>query len=499
MSRTRGRHRRRSRARERRSSGVVRFLGIPYAAPPVGGLRSEHRSRRSALDGRLRADTLPPHAPARSPLEQVIEGRARDDQSEAGCLALNVWTPGRRRRASRPVMVFVHGGAFVWGSSASPMYDGARSPRTTTSSSCHFNYRLGSLASRMRAAGGPEFAGSGSVGRAGRRGRAALGGRATSAAFGGDPGNVTVFGESAGAMSVGTLLALPEARGLFHKAILQSGAASNVATIDEASLVLEETCELLGVGTDVTALQSLPVERLVEAQAELTSRHLRDGLLYRPVVDGTVLDRGRSPRSATVWRRTSRCSSARTSTSGGCSARSTRVRDARRRRGAPKDRRDVRRRPRRRRGDVPKRVGDAPARARPRVRRHRRDVPDPGDPARRGPAGRGRRRVDVPAHLAVARVRRHPRVRPRPRAPLGVQHARGARARGSSSATSRRAGLARDVQATWAAFARHGDPGRGALGSGPATTRRGARRCVLDTTARLRTTPLSEERALYAP
>lgn len=269
--------------------GVERFLGIPYAAPPVGELRFRAPRSPLAIDGVLRADTMPPHAPQPpSPLEQFLGEGATPTVSEGGCLGLNVWTPACDA-AARPVMVFVHGGAFVWGSSAAPMYDGTRLAADNDVVVVSFNYRLGVLGfTSCGSVGGPDFAGSGLAGVLDAVAALRWVSRNV-AAFGGDPSNVTLFGESAGAMSVGTLLALPEAKGLFHKAILQSGAASSVMGELEAAGLFEELCEVLGTPLDVGAVQAVPLDRLLEAQVALIERHGQRGLLFRPAVDGEVL------------------------------------------------------------------------------------------------------------------------------------------------------------------------------------------------------------------
>ena len=304
-------------------AGVARFLGIPYAAPPVGDLRFRPPQPPLVIDGVLQASTVAPHAPQPpSFLEQFLSEGVPMVTSEADSLALNVWTP-RADDQRRPVMVFIHGGAFVWGTSASPMYDGTCLARDHDVVVVSCNYRLGVTGfTACGAAGGPAFAGSGLCGVLDAV--AALRWVAANvAAFGGDPGNVTIFGESAGAMSVGTILALPEAAGLFHKAILQSGAASSVMTADEGARVFEALCRELACPLDVAALQALPIERLVDAQAAMSLRHGRRGLSSARPSTARSSREPRWTRSPTARRVTCRSSSARTSTSSGCSARST--------------------------------------------------------------------------------------------------------------------------------------------------------------------------------
>jgi para-nitrobenzyl esterase len=272
--------------------GYERFLGIPYAQAPVGRLRFRAPEAPLAYRGTFVADTFGPHAPQPfSTMEHFLGEGAPIVTSEAECLRLNVWTPSSND-AQRPVMVWIHGGAFVSGSSTTPWYDGERFAVDHDVVVVSLNYRLGVLGfTYLGDAIGPELGGSGSLGV--QDAVAALRWvRENIAHFGGDPNNVTIFGESAGAMSVGTLLAMPEARGLFHKAILQSGAANSVKNTDTATRHAKELFSLLGLD-DVTldALQKLPIEALIEAHQALTTAHAREGLISAPVVDGTVLDR----------------------------------------------------------------------------------------------------------------------------------------------------------------------------------------------------------------
>lgn len=268
--------------------GVLRFRGIPYAAPPVGPARWHPPGPPPSWDGVREARAFGPRAMQNpSPLERAL-GADGTPMSE-DCLTLNVWTPALDGR--RPVMVWIHGGGFSGGSSATPWYDGTRFAQRGVVV-VTINYRLGSFGFLHLGdvPGGP--AGSGNAGILDQV--AALEWvRDNIAAFGGDPGNVTVFGESAGAMSVGTLLGLPRARGLFHRAILQSGAAHNVHDRATASANAERILANCGLeGADVGRAAELPATALLEAQGAVGEESpANHGLLFQPVVDGTVLER----------------------------------------------------------------------------------------------------------------------------------------------------------------------------------------------------------------
>ncbi|HUS83009.1 MAG TPA: carboxylesterase/lipase family protein [Dehalococcoidia bacterium] len=277
--------------------GLHVFRGIPFARPPVGELRfrvpqevASWQGVRDATRFGSRAMQVPNEA-----LESIL-GRA-EDQPPLGedCLYLNVWTPGLDDRR-RPVMVWIHGGGFTIGAGSDAIYDGSalasRDAVVVT-----INYRLGPFGF-LHAAGladSPEaFAANfGMLDQI-----AALKWvQSEIAAFGGDPGNVTIFGESAGAMSVGVLLASPPASGLFHKAILQSGAAHQALTEELAVTNATAFAEALGTAElDGGSLRARPAAELLEAQvkmeaeaAQATRRGLGLGLRFQPVIDGRVI------------------------------------------------------------------------------------------------------------------------------------------------------------------------------------------------------------------
>jgi para-nitrobenzyl esterase len=198
------------------------------------------------------------------------------------CLTLNVWTPACDD-GKRPVMVWIHGGAFLYGTGATPWYDG-RSFARDDIVLVTINYRLGAF-------GFLHIDGQGNNGILDQV--AALEWvRDNIAAFGGDPGNVTAFGESAGAMSVGTLLGLPAAKGLFVKAIPESGAAHGARTAEHAARVVNDFLVELGIDPGPTAVERLrdvPAVALLEVQAKVVEREMSGGLAFTPVVDGVVL------------------------------------------------------------------------------------------------------------------------------------------------------------------------------------------------------------------
>ncbi len=280
QGRVRGDHRR----------GAYRYRGIPYAAPPVGARRFAAPAPAEGWAGIREATGRFPVAP--QPADRVSEllgVGVPPAHSEAECLTLHVWTPAPDG-ARRPVLVWLHGGAFVTGSGIVPWYDGAnlthRDVVVVT-----VNYRLGALGFlHLADLGGEAFAGSGNAGVLDQA--AALGWVDDNiAAFGGDPDNVTILGESAGGMSVGTQLALPASKGRFHRAIAQSGAASNVSSADRASDIATKVLDELGLDrSEIARLRDVPVDALIAAQEKLSATHgLVNGLPFQPVHDGDTL------------------------------------------------------------------------------------------------------------------------------------------------------------------------------------------------------------------
>src|SRR5690348_10697779 len=282
---------RRGRVRGQAEAGLAVFRGLPYARPPVGPLRFAPPEPPPAWTGTRDATRFAPSASQNGaligPVMSLGIGRTAED-----CLYLNVWTPAADRRR-RPVMVWIHGGAFVLGSGSQMLYDGATLARRGDVVVVTINYRLGAFGFlRLCERFGQRLPATGNEGLLDQI--AALEWvRDEIAAFGGDPGNVTLFGESAGAMSVATLLGTPRARGLFRRAILQSGAANFVRSAERADAVTASLLERLGISrTDAPRLRDVPAAALLEAQQQVLLGGGSDGrmaLPFAPVVDGDLL------------------------------------------------------------------------------------------------------------------------------------------------------------------------------------------------------------------
>jgi para-nitrobenzyl esterase len=271
------------------ASRVLLFEGIPYALPPVGELRWRAPQRPARWEGVRKADRLAHNCMQRRVYDDIDAFAAGVSED---CLYLNVWT--QSTEGNRPVLVWIHGGGFFAGFGGEERHNGARLTQKGAVV-VTLNYRLGVFgffAHPALTAESPRRA-SGNYGLLDQI--AALEWvRRNIARFGGDPSRVTIFGESAGGMSVGALIASPLAKGLFQRAILESGVGMGgfVQTLDSAQAVGVRVASALGVsGTDGSAAARL---RAINADSVLAASFSVAGAsrpIHWPVVDGYVLSR----------------------------------------------------------------------------------------------------------------------------------------------------------------------------------------------------------------
>ncbi|MGW6695849.1 carboxylesterase/lipase family protein [Rhodococcus sp. NPDC054953] len=269
------------------AGSVFAWMGVPYATAG-----RDRRFRRAAparaWDGERDCRDRGPIAPQAKAMQVPIDpGLAQDE----GCLSLNVWA-ARPAEEPRPVMVWIHGGAYCVGASSQTVYDGRRLAETGDLIVVTVNYRLGVFGFLDLSSFGEGF-------------EPNLGlwdlvtalewVRDNISAFGGDPGNVTVFGESSGAGAITTLMTAPRAEGLFHRAIAQSAPATSVYGAVRAAAVASRFLELAGVApSEADRLHELPVEDLLRAGDELLDEIVTTvpgTLAMAPVVDGDLVPR----------------------------------------------------------------------------------------------------------------------------------------------------------------------------------------------------------------
>lgn len=287
----------------RTSAGQVRgyvedrvqiFKSVPYGASTAGAGRFLPPQKPLSWTGVRDAFEYEGRAP------QVVGGEPqemlytdpREPQSE-DCLRLHLWTPSTAPSAGqatgrRPVMVWLHGGGFFSGSGSYGIYSGKELARKHDVVSIALNHRLNAMGFLHLAHLGGRWANASNVGLLDVV-RALEWIKENIASFGGDPGNVTIFGQSGGAAKVSTLMAMPAARGLFHKAIAQSGSQLTATPRDAAMANTEQLLKALSISKDsLDRLQTVPLDAIVKAMTAM-SGPAPAGAMFSPVVDGSSL------------------------------------------------------------------------------------------------------------------------------------------------------------------------------------------------------------------
>jgi para-nitrobenzyl esterase len=274
-------------------NGLYIFKGIPYAAPPVGELRWMPPRPSEPWSGVRPAKKYAAISPQNAmPMAAPGMPDFSKELQDEDCLFLNVWTPGLDD-ARRPVIFWIHGGAFIIGAGTEPFLEGGKLAKRGDIVLVSINDRLGAFGFiNLKEITGGKIPATGNEGLLDQI--AALEWvHDNIAAFGGNPDNVTVAGFSAGGMSIGDLLSMPLARGKFHKAINRSGATNTVATIDSAVGISEQFLKVLKLNNkDIAALRALKTPQLLDGQQRLGAivREADSRMTpFMPVVDGGVM------------------------------------------------------------------------------------------------------------------------------------------------------------------------------------------------------------------
>lgn len=288
-------------------NGIYTFKGIPYAGTTAGKARFMAPTKVepwTSLRSSMQYGFVSPQEPRAGWADDEVAWMFDWDDGRPGenCLLVNIWTPGVNDNAKRPVMVWLHGGGFSAGSGQElKSYYGENLSRRGDVVVVSLNHRLGVLGYlNLAEIGGSAYANSANAGMLDIV--AALEWvRDNISNFGGDPGNVTIFGQSGGGGKVNTLMAMPAAKGLFHKAAVQSGSLLNAATADDSAKLGAAVMQQLGLSaSQIDQIHNVPVERLVQAgiaalatfrqPSPLNSRAFRlPRVGWQPSVDGTNL------------------------------------------------------------------------------------------------------------------------------------------------------------------------------------------------------------------
>lgn len=276
-------------------NGVHAFKGIPYGASTAGANRFMPPVKPQPWTGVRDATRYGHQSPQNMHFTDVLAPQADPAEGfDEDCLVLNVWTPGVNDGHKRPVMFWIHGGGFAQESGSWPWLDGAALARRGDVVVVTINHRLNIFGYlHLADIGGEKYAASGNAGMldlvAGLQWV-----RDNIAQFGGDPNSVMIFGESGGGAKVCTLLAMPAAKGLFHRAAIQSGSWLRGVPREDAAATAKAVVEELGISaSSIDKIQSVPVKTLlslkVGAMPPLPPRRGALRMGYSPVVDGTIL------------------------------------------------------------------------------------------------------------------------------------------------------------------------------------------------------------------
>jgi para-nitrobenzyl esterase len=294
------------------NNGVHTFKGIRYGAPPIGVSRWMPPQKPDAWKTIL--DCSDYGAPSMQIASGTIAAPASDFGMQMGrvfttpselkiqnedCLFLNVWTPGTDNK-TRPVMVWIHGGGFAFGSSGQPIYEGEDLAREQDVVVVSMNHRL-NLFGYMHLGDlmGDAYKSSGTAGMQDLV-LSLEWIRDNIAEFGGNPGNVMIMGQSGGGAKVSILMSMPSAKGLFHKASIQSGAGLRVGRKENANRIAKALLDELKIGSgDIKALQAVPAPALIQAAASVAARNAPAGVGpgsggtggFNPILDGVAITR----------------------------------------------------------------------------------------------------------------------------------------------------------------------------------------------------------------